>query len=268
VPGAARDPVYRRLVDRLRGRIRSAADPAGARFLTERVVAGRYGVSRPTANKALAALVAEGTLEFRKGVGTFVRGGALDVDLAALVSFTEKARAAGRSPSTRVLRFERRAADALPDAVRGALRPAEGDAIYYMERLRLADGVPVILERRHLSARRCPGLDRRAVSGSLYTTLTARYRLRIAAADEVVRAVTLGRKDAKILGTQAGAAGLLVTAVATLEGGEPLWREETLYRGDAYEIRSRVGPVRAASGALAGPGLPRKARKVNWRNSL
>jgi GntR family transcriptional regulator len=259
---APRDPVYRRLVDRLRGRIRSGSgDDAGARFLTEREVARRFGVSRPTANKALAALVAEGRLEFRKGVGTFVRGDALDVDLATLVSFTEKARAAGRVPGTRVLQFEARDASGIPAGVRGALRLGEGDGTYWMERLRLADGVPVILERRHLAARRCPGLDRRAVSGSLYTTLTGRYGLRIGGAEEVVRAVTIGPAEARLLKARDGGPGLLVTGVAWLEGGEPLWHEETLYRGDAYEIRSRAGPLREAAGALAGPGLPRKSRR-------
>jgi len=261
VTPAARNPVYRQLVNRLRDRLRPDGGAVGARFLTEREVARRFGVSRPTANKALAALVAEGTLEFRKGVGTFVRGGALDVDLSALVSFTSKARAAGRRPGTRVLRFERRAGGAIPPPVRDALRLGDGGEAFYMERLRSADDVPVILERRHLDARRCPGLDREAVAGSLYKSLTGRYRLRIKGAEETIQVVAIGSADARLLGVRAGAPGLLVTAVATLADGAPLWHEKTLYRGDAYEIRSRVGPVRAAAGALSGPGLPRRARR-------
>ncbi|MFN9913156.1 MAG: GntR family transcriptional regulator, partial [Pirellulaceae bacterium] len=53
------------------------------RFLTEREIADRFGVSRPTANKALASLVSEGLLEFRRGVGTFVQR--LRAKLAQLV---------------------------------------------------------------------------------------------------------------------------------------------------------------------------------------
>ena len=64
-------------------------------------------MSRPTANKVLAGLVSEGALEFRKGVGTFVRGALLDYDMQSLVSFTSKAKEAGKRPSTNVLAFEK-----------------------------------------------------------------------------------------------------------------------------------------------------------------
>jgi DNA-binding GntR family transcriptional regulator len=77
----------------------------GRKFLTEREICGRYSVSRPTANKALSNLVSEGLLEFRKGVGTFVQGRALAYNLRALVSFTDKAIAACKQPSTEVLQF-------------------------------------------------------------------------------------------------------------------------------------------------------------------
>ncbi len=71
-------------------------------FLTERQICERFDVSRATANKALSNLVVEGVLEFKKGVGTFVRGGVLDYDLRALVSFTDKASVAGKRPTTRL----------------------------------------------------------------------------------------------------------------------------------------------------------------------
>src|SRR5688500_1653286 len=130
-----KEPIYQQLNRELR----KLPGQPGDRFLTEREISSRFGVSRATANKALASLVAEGLLEFRKGLGTFVRGGTLDVDLRALVSFTDRARAAGKRPSTRVLRLE-----FLPGPV---LR---------MERLRLVDDVPVILERRDVMASLCP----------------------------------------------------------------------------------------------------------------
>src|SRR5512137_1811654 len=100
-----KDPVYCQLNILLRKLIHGGEFPTGERFLTERQICERFGVSRPTANKALSTLVAEGTLEFRKGVGTFVRSSVLDYDLRFLVSFTEKARAAGKTPSTKLLGF-------------------------------------------------------------------------------------------------------------------------------------------------------------------
>src|ERR1700759_701525 len=98
-----RDPVYCQLNGLLRELIRSGEYRKGDQFLTEREIATRFGISRATANKALSSLVAEGVVSFKKGVGTFVQSNLLAYDLRTLVSFTEKARAAGRVPSTRVL---------------------------------------------------------------------------------------------------------------------------------------------------------------------
>ena len=102
-----REPIYQQLTTRLRQLVRSGEFPPGSQFLTERQIAERFGVSRSTANQSLASLVSEGQLDFRKGVGTFVRESRLDYDLRSLVSFTDKARASGAAPSTRVLAFSR-----------------------------------------------------------------------------------------------------------------------------------------------------------------
>ena len=99
-------PIYQQLNQLLRDLIREGEFKPGEQFLTERQICDRFDVSRATANKALSNLVAEGVLEFRKGVGTFLRGGILDYDLRALVSFTEKALSAGKTPSTKIIKCD------------------------------------------------------------------------------------------------------------------------------------------------------------------
>jgi len=240
-----REPIYQQLNQVLRD-LAGREFKGGDQFLTEREVADRFGVSRATANKALAALVAEGIVEFRKGLGTFVRGDVLDYDLRALVSFTDKAVTAGKKPATRVLRFETvRAVDANDDAA-ARLALSQDDELFYVERLRLADRVPVILERRYIVARLCPGLSKSACAKSLYALWTDRYKLSIEGADETIRAVLIQKSDAGLLEVNPGIAGLLVTSVGYLEDGAPLWYEHTLYRGDAYEFHNRLGPIRTA----------------------
>ncbi len=223
--------MYQQVNQELRRLMRQYA--AGDRFLTEREVSARFAVSRATSNKALSTLVAEGLLEFRKGVGTFVRGETLDVDLRSLVSFSDRARAAGKTPSTRVLRLE-----SLPGPL---LR---------MERLRLIDGRPVILERRDVMSSHCPDLAQRDLTGSLYALWTETYGLKLEGADQAIRAVAIESADARTLEVPPGSAGLLVTATGHIEGGAPLWTERTLYRGDAYEFRNRLGGLRAARPAV------------------
>src|SRR6478672_10049530 len=101
-----KEPIYQQLNCQLRTLITSGEYADGSQFLTERQICERFGISRATANKALSNLVSEGLLEFRKGIGTFVRGRALDYNLKALVSFTDKAVAAGKRPTTEVLQFQ------------------------------------------------------------------------------------------------------------------------------------------------------------------
>lgn len=235
-----RDPIYTQLNELLRELLNSGEFQPGEQFLTERKIAERFQVSRVTANKALSHLVTSGLVEFRKGVGTFVRSGQqLDLDMGRLVSFTARAEQAGRLPATRVLSFRRLPARAAPAHVAAALALAPAEPLYHFERLRLADGIPVILERRYVVARQCPRLTATRVAASLYRLFTVNFGLRITGADQTIRAVNLPPEDARLLGTQGGAAALHIHARGRTTAG-PLWMEDTYYRGDQYEFHNPI----------------------------
>ena len=241
-----RAPIYQQLNQALRDLIREGEFKEGDQFLTERQICERFDVSRATANKALSNLVAEGVLEFKKGVGTFVRGGVLDYDLRALVSFTDKAGAAGKHPTTLLLRLETTPASEIPAEVAQKLCVRPQDEVHYIERVRLANDTPVTLEHRHVVARYCPGLSKAELEGSLYAAWTDLYKLEITGADQTIRAVCLKGVDAQRLAVRSGAPALQVMSVGYLSGGVPLWWERTLYRGDAYEFHNRLGPIQTA----------------------
>jgi len=239
-----REPIYQQVNQRLRSLVQSIQFPVGKQFLTERQISERFQVSRATANKALSNLVAEGLLTFRKGVGTFVSDRTMDYNLRALVSFTEEAIAAGKKPETRVLLFKKiKALDAPQDAVR-ALQVSGRESIWYMERLRLADALPVILERRYVVASLGRKLKESDSRGSLSKTWKDRFNLDVEGAEATIRAFNLLKEEARILGTRQNAAGLLITSVGFLRGRKPLWFERTLYRGDAYEFHNQMSGIR------------------------
>ena len=139
---AASSTFHQNLIEKLHALLRKGKFGAGDRFLTEREIAAKYHTSRPTANKALSSLVSAGLLEVRRGAGTFVRESVLDYNLERLVSFTDKARSAGRTPGTKLLVYREIPASAAPKSVTESLRAAEHDTLIYLERIRLA------LERR------------------------------------------------------------------------------------------------------------------------
>ena len=244
-----RSPVYQQLNQRLRT-VLGKDYRCGDRFLTERQIAEQFQVSRTTANKALASLVSEGFLEFRKGLGTFVRRDVIDYDVRSLVSFTEKASAAGKTPRTELLSFRKVAITEVDDKVRISLGVEDDALLWGMERVRLADEVPVILEHRYVVEAHCPKLTRAQAGASLYRAWTKTHGLAIAGANEVIRAVLLTKAEARHLQATARSAAFEVVSIGFLENERPLWWERTLYRGDHYEFLSRLGPIQSATPAL------------------
>lgn len=243
-------PVYQQLNDRLRTAL-SDQYCAGDKFLSEREISDQFSVSRATANKALTSLVSEGLLEYRRGVGMFVRRDLINYDVRSLVSFTEKAIAAGKKPTTRILALEKVSAKDVDSKVIEALDQSTEGQLWKMERLRLADKVPVILENRYVATKHCPKLTKTQAAGSLYEVFTKKNALAISGADEIIRAVSLKQNEAKLLGVPSRSPAIEVTAVGFLDDDSrsPLWWERTLYRGDQYEFHSRLGPIKTATPA-------------------
>jgi len=71
-PGG-RAPKYHRLADDLRRQIRNGSLPPGERLPSEATLSERHRLSLPTIRSALAVLRAEGLIESRQGIGTFVK---------------------------------------------------------------------------------------------------------------------------------------------------------------------------------------------------
>lgn len=208
--------------------------------MSEREICSRYNVSRATANKAICSLVAEGILVYKKGVGTFIADKPLQYDLSQLISFSAKAEEAGKIPDTKVLAFDTVAADSLPPAVRAALRPEEGEHVYYFERLRYADSVPVIYEKRYLRSKLIPSLDAEQLRYSLYALIERKTHLKINSADQTISAVTPGAKEANLLDIPPSTACFCIKSTGFLDNGHPLWYETTLYRGDIYVFSGKI----------------------------
>jgi GntR family transcriptional regulator len=69
----ARAPKYQRIADELRRRIRDGRYKPNTRIPAETELTEQFSVSLPTVRQALAALRAEGLVESRQGIGTFVK---------------------------------------------------------------------------------------------------------------------------------------------------------------------------------------------------
>jgi GntR family transcriptional regulator, N-acetylglucosamine utilization regulator len=224
----------------------------GDRLPTERELTHRYGCSLITVRRALTELTREGRLERTRGRGTFVLHQRIDRDLDEPLSFTEEMHARGHDPRTELVAARTEPAD---QPVATALELKPGAPTLFLERLRLADGEPLLLEQVHLAAERFPGLLATDLEHqSLYAFLSERYDTRISVAREVFEPVLLRTREARLLGCRPRTPALLLEGVAYTGDGTPVEFARTYVRGDRtrYYVERSV-PVRAGRDR---PGSP------------
>ncbi|WP_407342087.1 GntR family transcriptional regulator [Pengzhenrongella phosphoraccumulans] len=121
---------------------------------SERLLCERFGVSRMTVRQAVDALVVEGLLEREQGRGTFVAPSKMDLEVR-LSSFGEEMLRRGMEPSSKVLAAEEIAA---ASDIADALDLLPGEQVFYLHRVRYADGEPMAIEQSWLPSRLAPGL--------------------------------------------------------------------------------------------------------------
>ena len=238
-----KDPLYMQLGAILRELINSRQYSVGDQFLTERMISERFDVSRVTAKKALSKLIDEGTLELRKGIGTFVCDEPKHFPTSHLVSFTHKMLASGKKPDAQVLHFKKATSRAVAGEVFKNLNLVPDEKLYYMKRLRLSDDIPLILESHYLRQRFCPGLRKEDLKGSLFDLMTKKYKLNIAGVDETILSTTIQGENSKLLNVRKGAPGFFMYVIGYNDTKIPVWIANVIFRGDAFELHNRRGPI-------------------------
>jgi GntR family transcriptional regulator len=201
---------------------------AGDRLPPERELAEHFGVSRMTLRQALGTLERRGRLRRSKGRhgGTFVA--APKLELAGTSALSDQLRGLGVAAGARVLSALER--DAEPDET------FLGPRVFAIDRVRLANGEPVALERTTYPADVFPGLLDEPLDGSLYELIRRRYR------DVPVRTVerlepALARPDeAEALGIEPGAPVMLVERTAYSATGRAVERSHDVFRGDRTRV--------------------------------
>ncbi|MGB5380096.1 MAG: GntR family transcriptional regulator [Acidimicrobiia bacterium] len=221
-------PRYLEIADYLRELVASA-EP-GERLPSDAELCERFGVSRMTARQAVMVLANEHLLERKRGSGTFVSGRRVPRALGSPLSFSESMRLRGRAPSSRVLRAG--PAEITADVAAEFGIAAGGPAIL-LERLRLADGIPMAIEHAVIPADNSGLLDEDLTSGSLHAAFERAGRVPTRALAEVgARMATKRERDLLELPSN----GIILTEVRTIfdQRGAPLEHTSTFYAAERY----------------------------------
>jgi GntR family transcriptional regulator len=210
-------------------------------------------VSRPTVRQATQELVVERLLERRRGRGTFIAHPTVRQELGGLRGFTEKMELEGRKPGTRVIEHRVAKARDLDEETGHHLDIHAKDLVLRVVRLRLADGVPVLLETLSVPCGRFPGIaDIDLAQVSFYSTLRKDYGVAVSYLREWLEPALLTKEEAQALGAKAREASIRATLTTYDHEEKPIEFTRSLVRGDAshYEIEVRRDPESAQNRLL------------------
>jgi GntR family transcriptional regulator len=229
-------PLYYQVARQLESAISSGQLAKGA-FLPSKIeLSASWGISRPTARRAIQELVDQGLLVRRRGVGTQVVNAQLRRS-ASLSSLHHDLAQAGRVPGTTVLALSSVQAD---EQIGSALGLSTGNPVTYLERVRLADGEPLALMRNWLVPDVVEGLTEQDLeSFGLYQLLNNR-RVQPHVADRVIGAKAANRAEAHALHLKPGAPLVTMQVIVQDVTGRPFDFGRHVYNSEQYTVEMRV----------------------------
>lgn len=229
-------PLYYQIKQSILTAIKSGELKGGDMLPTELEYCQQCDVSRPTVRQAYSELVSERYLYRLKGKGTFVSEPKIDGRfLNKLQSFNEEMRQKGMIPSTKVLKIERIKGD---ESICGTLQIPETESLIRLERLRYADGEPVVYLETFLPYQRFSRLmEMDFTVHSLYQLLEEEYNDRPVRVVRELEAVIAMPREAELLNLKADKAICLVRTVAYTEQDKPVEYSVARYRGEKNKFR-------------------------------
>jgi GntR family transcriptional regulator len=227
-----RPTLVEKVRDDLAAEVGTAQYPLGSKLPNEQELAERFQVSRATVREAVRGLVEAGLVSRVHGSGTYVTGSRrVRHSLDTTLSYTDMIEAAGYQAGMVLLAVEVRAADQ-DEAARLGLPP--GTEVLAVERVRTADGRPVVYSRDRLPANL---MDPAAISGpSLYRALQS-VGITVRTASARLVPVAADRHLAGVLEVKRGTPLLHIDQTDLDQTGRPVMVSAEWHVSDVFELR-------------------------------
>ncbi len=227
-------PLYYQLKESILNAVKNKEFDVGERLPSERELAEYHNISRMTVKKAVDILVDNGYLIRKQGSGTFVTDYQQSYSISPLLSFTKEMEKKGLNYTTKILNFsEIKDSNA---AAKMNLNPKAN--LFKLERLRLIENKPFLLENTYLAADNFLDLQKNELeNNSLFKIIKNKYNIQLSNAEAEVEAVIFDASIAGKMQVKEGMLGLYFEQFSKNENEEIIEYTSAYYRNDNYKFR-------------------------------
>ena len=230
-------PFYLKISNILKEEILNGVYQVGELLPTENELEKKYVTSRTTIRNALGLLEREGLVVRKQGKGTVVMETKTIENMNYITSFAETLKEKNIKIETGSLNVE---LVNPPQKVASLLNLKKGEKIYLVQRLRIADGIPIAYMNNYIIPRFVPNLaDKKdqLYEEGLYQIFEKDYKLRLHQAVETIEAYNSGPLETTILQVPEKTALFHALRVTYLEDGTPFEVVISVIRAGKYQYR-------------------------------
>ncbi len=227
-------PLYIQLSDWLEKKIKSGEYKVGNMLPSEAELSKEAGINRNTVRHAIDLLIQKGMVEKKQGVGTVVKR-AYPLNpvhkLNSMTSFVDDFEIENVLIEDRIISKEKiEPTEDLKEKL--MLKP--GDSVVKIERIRIADKIPLVLEIQYYSYEKFGKLLEINIEGSMYRILTDKFNADLDHSVKTIRAVTPTERIAHLLDIPISTPCIFLESLAYTKDKECIEVLHSYYRGDRY----------------------------------
>lgn len=203
----------------------------------ERTMCQNWGLNRSTLRSVLARMTRDGRLCPVQGSGTSIAP-RVERSLQDLKSFTQYAEDLGMKPETRLLGFSVVECDR---QLARRFKRVLGEKLYRVIRLRMLNGMPLMIETAYIPQELTPALEEHdLVGGSLFAVMEENYHLIMHHGYEKISITTTTPEEAEYLGTEAGVPAFWIVSEVYADDGMLIEYCRTIGRCDRMQMSSTL----------------------------
>lgn len=230
-------PLYIQLADAIREMIEVEDLVEGDFLMPERELCEMQGVSRMTANKAIAILVTEGLLIRHQGKGTIVANKRPVSRYQSLESLSEIQQKKGLQVTNEMISFIEIPVTKWIKQKLDLKSDSSTDFIYKIRRIRYLEGEPLALESIYLDKHKCPQLNKQLIKDySMNDLYTQHYGHELAQVAQVIRPIILNDAQAELLGQPKNDFALRINRHLYTTKGEVMEYSESVFLSQKHDF--------------------------------